>query len=246
MRTLLALFLALPLHAGVIYEFTTSIEQPRFSESLHGRVWIDGQRYRADVVRSDGTLQSVISQDGDATALFLDPQKKTYSNRVRIGHDVRSGSLFLWPVAGAEVDGEVTITYARASEPVTIAGEPAYEHVIEARFRVTSDYDGAPVGGEYRVTARIATSDALPPLPVNNPLRTGYPEVDRKLDEVAQNVHGLVLRHDLEIVRTLEGGTPQVEKTRATVTKVERAIIADDVFRVPDSFAYKGPDAGRR
>lgn len=246
MRALLVLLLAaLPLRAGVVYEFTTTIEQPRASETVSGRVWIDGERYRADVVRADGKRHSVISRDGDRTAFFLDLQKQTWSNRVRVG-EVRSGSLFLWPVAGAKVRGRVDVTYKRATEPVTIAGEAAVEHVIEARFRVTSHYDDAPVRGEYRVTARIWTAEALPPLPAQNPLRTGYPQVDRELDEVSKKVQGLVLRNDLEVVRALEGGPPLIEKTRATVTKLEQLPIADEVFAVPESFAYAGPDAGKR
>lgn len=215
--------------AGVGYEFVTNIETSRFTEKATGRVWFQGEKYRAEVTRPDGTRHGVLSTDGDRSAMFYDLETRKWVPRMRVSGEVRTSSIFVFPVSRARLKGTPRVTYRRGEE-TSVAGEPATEHVVEANFTVAGQ---GGVEGTYTLTARIATSSELPPLPMKTPLRTGYPRVDQELDAVMKKVQGMVLKHELEITRTLEGGPPQTERTVTTITKLERMEIPDVVFAEP-------------
>jgi hypothetical protein len=220
---------ALNVHAGVTYDYVTHTETSRFSEKASGRVWVEGDSYRADVTGPDGTRRAVISRDADESAVVIDFKKAQITDRVRVTGGVRSSALFLFPGGPALLEGTPDVKYRRGAT-ITIAGERATEHVIEATFRARSKDNDGLVGGTFNIVARIWTNDELPPLPIKRPLRSGYPGVDEKLDEAAKNVSGMVLRHDLEVTRTLDGGPPMSERTSTVVTRVERMQVAAEVF----------------
>jgi hypothetical protein len=239
----LLLLAALPASAGVLYDFETSVQTPRTSENVTGRVYVDGQRYRAELMRG-GRQHVVISDDGDASATFLDLEKRTWSNRARVG-EMRTSSLFLWPLPGAKVNEKPRVSY-RKEDAHEIAGWKTVQHVIDVLFRVDCRMDGAKAGGLIRMHVRMWATEELPPLPLQRPLRTGYPQVDRELDKIAENIRGMIVRNAVEITRTLDGGPPQIEKTLTTVTRLEETEIAASQFAVPESFTYAGPATTRR
>ncbi|MDQ3280581.1 MAG: hypothetical protein M3Q69_04135 [Acidobacteriota bacterium] len=230
-KALAAAALAFSFHAsaGVVYDFRTTVESERFSENASGRVWVEGDSYRAEVTRADGKRLAVISRDADRTATILDLQSHTAKPRVRVSGPVLSSSIFHFPIGRASVFGIPIVTYRRDGR-TTIARERAVVHVIEARFAVVSDR--GQVGGTYNVIARIATSENLPSLPMKTPIRTGYASVDEQLAKAADNLRGMVLRHELEIRRALDGGPTQIERTTTVVTKLQRAEIPATQFAV--------------
>jgi type II secretory pathway pseudopilin PulG len=233
MRTLLALLASIAIAsnaaAGVAYEFVTNIETSRYTEKASGRVWVEGDKYRAEVTRADGSKQGILSTDGDRSAMIYDLETRKWVPRMRVVGEVRSSAIFLFPAGRAQLTGTPLVTYKRG-EPITIAGERAIQHVLEANFTVANK-DG--VAGTYTVVARLATSDELPPLPIKSPIRTGYDKVDKQLDAAAAKITGMVLRHELEITRTLDGGPPQTERTVTAVTRLERMEIPAIAFAEP-------------
>jgi hypothetical protein len=231
------LLVTLPASAGVVYDFTTTFETSRLRESVNGRVWTEGEAYRAELQRG-GKTHIVISRDGDRTVTYVDPEKQTWQNRSRaFGGDVRSSSLFSWPVSGARVSGLPQIAHRRDAE-TDVAGLKAVPHTIDVRFNVRSDHD---VKGSYHVTARIWVVESLPPLPMRSELRTGYPPVDTRIRPVMEEVKGMIVRHELEVTRTLEGGPPQTERTATRVTNLAQQPVELTVFEVPETFTYAGP-----
>lgn len=237
---LAALSLASPARAGVVYDFLTTVEAPRSSTRITGRVWMDGTSFRAELSPDPArSIDVVISTDADRTALFLDVDKKVWVDRVRVNNDVRSSGLFVWPLRGAEVRGSPNVEH-RVEGMSDIAGYPATLHVITARFGVKSKVDGAPVNGTIEATARIWITDALPSQPMDRRLRTGYEQVDRKLEAIFAKLSGMIVRHELEVVRTMDGGPPQKELTKTVVSSVEVVDVPADKFAVPAEFAYGG------
>lgn len=226
-------------HGGLLYDFTTSYQGSRISEEVKGQVWVEGDAYRAEFMR--GSKKTVvISTDADRTATYLDPEKQTYANRVRSNSAVISSSLFRWPVRGASVRGTPSVTYQRAGT-ATMAGQEAAMHVVEVGFNVDSSVRGMSAPGRIKITARIWTAAGYPPLPMNNDIRTGYATVDQEIARQMLKVRGMVLRHELEVTRTLDGGPPQTERTVSAVTRLETLDIAPELFTVPETFAYAGP-----
>jgi hypothetical protein len=233
------LILAPAASAGLRYDFVTTFQSARITEEVRGQVWVDGDAYRAEMMRG-GRKSVVLSSDGDRTATYLDPEKQTYSNRSRPGSTVVSSVLFRWPVPGASVRGKPSITYTR-NGTVTMAGQEANLHVVDVTFKVDSSVRGMAAPGRIHVTARIWTADAFPALPMNSQLRTGYLLVDQEIAKQMANIRGMVVRHELEVTRTLDGGPPQTERTTTEITKLEQVEIAADVFQVPETFEYAGP-----
>ncbi len=226
---LAAIAIAAKAFAGVGYEFVTTIETSRYTEKASGRVWAEGKKYRAEVTRADGKKHGILSTDGDRSAMLYDLETRKWVPRMRVSGEVRSSAIFVFPAGKAKLTGTPLVTYKRG-EAMTVAGERATQHVIEANFTV-ENRDG--VAGTYNVIARIATADELPPLPIRAPIRTGYEKVDQQLDAASAKVTGMVLRHELEITRTLDGGPPQTERTLTTVTRLERMEIPDEAFAEP-------------
>jgi hypothetical protein len=239
-----SLWLAGSLQAGLIYDFVTTMARSRSTEKVTGRMWIEGESYRAEFER-DGKRRIVISRDGDRTAAMIDPAKATWSNRARVaaGTSVRSAQLFQWPTTNAVIKGRPKVSH-RIDKKGTVAGQAAVAHLIEASFAVESRVGGSPLRGKYVVKATIWTSEALPELPMQRRrLLTGYEAVDRELEKAESNIHGMVLRHELEVKRTYEGGTPQTEKTTTEIVTLEHADIAETFFSVPETYRYAGPAA---
>lgn|GEM_PF-2001208 len=234
-----ALSFAAPAFAGVVYDFTTTLETPRASQQATGTVHAQGDCYRAETVR-DGVPEVLVSCDGDKSASLIDSRSRTWRNRARVGSDIRSAAIFVWPLPEAAVKGKPKVGYKREdAEPV--AGEPAVRHSIDAAFNILSRVQGTAVRGSYKVTLRLWTTERLPKLPMQRAIRTGYPEVDVELEKIAANVQGMVLRSELEVVRRYEGGPPETEKSATTITRMEETEIAESQFKVPDGFTYAGP-----
>ena len=223
---LLAIALAAPLHGGIVYDFVTTRDTGRGLEQFTGRVWIDGARYRAE--NDSGTArQIVISIDGDETATIIDP--RSGDRHLRRAGETRSSRLFLWPMPGPYVSEGPYVTYSSGGRSI-VAGQECTEHVIDILFRVQSRLGVAPVAGQFHAVAHVWATEALPAVPMQKGIRTGYLLVDREIDEAQKNVRGLVLRHSLEISRTFDGGVPQTEQTTTTITRIEERVIPDEQF----------------
>lgn len=230
---------AAPSFAGVVYDFTMTLDTPRASQKASGTVSVQAGCYRAEVLR-DGVPEVLVSCDGDKSAMFIDARTRTWRNRARVGTDIRSAAIFIWPLPDATVKGKPKISYKR-EEAEPIAGEPAVRHSIDATFNILSRVQGTGVRGSYKVTARLWTAERLPKLPMDRPIRTGYAEIDAELEKIAANIRGMTLRSELEVVRRYEGGPPETEKSVTTVTRLEETEIAETQFKVPEGFTYAGP-----
>lgn len=124
-----------------------------------------------------------------------------------------------------------------------IAGYEATKHVIDIEYRLIAILADTPVRGNVIARATIWTVDALPPLPMRRGLRTGHEAIDDELDRIGNEIHGMIVRHELEVTRAFEGGIGQTEKT---ITRIENLRVADlpaSLFAVPDEAEYvqRGP-----
>lgn len=237
------LIIAAPLRAGVVYDFTTTIETPRFAMRQSGHMSVEGQNYRADFTgRGARDIDVVISHDGDQTAIFVDLQKCSWSYRYRLG-PTRSSAFFHLPADGGDaVIGKSTVTH-HAEGTETIAGYEATKHVIDIQYRLVGVLAETAVRGNVTARATIWTIDTLPPLPMRRDLRTGHEVIDKQLDRISLEIRGMIVRHELEVTRAFDGGIGQTEKTITRVENLRLADLPEALFAVPDEAAYvqRGP-----
>ena len=237
------LLIAAPLRAGVVYDFVTTIETPRFSSRQTGRVAVEGQSYRADFDgRGSRDIDVVISRDGDQTAVYVDLRRCNWSYRNRVG-PIRSSRFFHLPSdEGDAVIGQPVVEH-RIEGVETIAGFAATKHVIDLRYRLVGVLADTAVRGSVVARATIWTVDTLPPLPMRRDLRTGHPTIDEQLSRVSGSLHGMIVRHELEVTRAFDEGPPQTERTITTVSNLRVAALPDSLFAVPEeaSFVQRAP-----
>jgi hypothetical protein len=232
------LLIAAPLRGGVVYDFVTTIETPRFSSRQTGRIAVEGRSYRADFDgRGSRDIDMVISRDGDQTAVYVDLRRCSWWYRNRIG-PIRSSRFFHLPTDGADaVTGEPVVEH-HIEGVETIAGFAATRHVIDIRYRLVGVMADTAVRGSVVARATIWTVDTLPPLPMRRDLRTGHPTIDEKLAGVSGSLHGMIVRHELEVSRNFDDGLPQTERTITTVSNLRVAELPDSLFAVPEEAAY--------
>lgn len=241
MRSLLALLavaLTLPLRAGVVYDFVTTMETPRFKTKQTGRIFVEGQNYRADLNGRGGRdIDVVISRDGDQTAIFIDLQKCSWSYRARIG-PTRSSSYFHLPAdTGNAVIGKPSITHR--IEGVEPFGEfTATKHVVEIAYRIVGVSADAPVRGHIEAKATIWTVESLPPLPMRRELRTGHASIDDEIARVSIDIRGMIVHHELEVTRAYDGGIAQTERTITNVENLRVTALPESLFAVPEDAQY--------
>ena len=235
---MVALLVAAPLQAGVVYDFATTVETPRGTIHVTGHMTADGERYRADFDRRGGAdVDVVISRDGDATAMYVDLAKCEWWYRVRMVE--RRSSMYFHLAGGGDTVSGTPVVEHRVDGHETIAGVAATKHVIDIRYRVVADVDGTPVRGMILARATMWTADDLPPLAMNRDLRTGHASVDALLPRALAPVRGMIVRHGLEVTRMYDGGVAQTERTITTVENLHVAEVAPSEFELPPDAPYR-------
>jgi hypothetical protein len=230
------LFIAAPLHAGVTYDFVTTVDTPRGSYRQSGRISAQGQSYRADLSGRGGRdIDVVISRDGDQNAIFIDLAKCSWSYRSRIG-PIRSSTLFHLPAADIVIDKPVVEHRVDGTE--SVAGLTTTRHVIDIRYRLLAVIAKTVVRGTITARATIWTADDHPALPMKRDLITGHDRVDELLANAAREIHGMVVRHELVVTRTFDEGIPQTERTVTTIDNVHFVDLPEELFATPAEAAY--------
>lgn len=235
LRAIAALLVAAPLHAGVVYDFVTTVETPRGTTRVSGHMEVEGTSYRADLDGGNG-VDVVISHDGDATAMYIDLANCRWWYRARFA-ETRSSMYFHLAGGPDVVVGEPAVTH-RVDDHATIAGVRATKHVIDIRYRAVADLGDSSAAGTILARATIWTADELPPLPMKRDLRTGHPRVDALLARASDEIRGMIVRHELEVTRVFDGGAAQTERTITSVENLRVADLPASLFELPPEAAY--------
>jgi hypothetical protein len=244
---LLISLVVLPVHAGVVYHFTTRVESRQGAVTSAGRVWATDRAYRYE---GDGaSRKAVISDDRDLTTYVLDLDARTFYRQQRSAES-RSSRLFHLPFKPQRIADCPTVEHTSAAGE-RIAGHATTLHTLTVTYRIVADVEDSTVGATIRATAHVWAAESLPPLPMTRDLKTGFADIDRQLAIANAEVDGMVLRHELEVVRTYDGGVPDVETTKTIVDELKIASVDSTIFRVPQDFVpdpsvYAPPKAKKR
>ena len=233
---LLLLAVALPAQAGLSYHFTTKFQSNGYESQSSGRVLVSNDSYRLEL-EHDPTGQReydiAISTDGDQTASLINIAKSTVWQRRRVEGRVVSSRLFLLPGGfESKLDDEAVISQSKTPGGV-IAGFATTKHTITMTFHLFADFDGTPFRGVVHAVATIWTAPSLPRLPLQRGLSTGLPTIDTELAAIGSEIHGMTLRHELKVTRTVEGGPAITESVVTSVDWVVAAATTRDSFAIP-------------
>lgn len=228
-------------HAGTIYHFTMTSTSRSMPPSISGRVAIDGDRYRADFPALPGAVAQydvTIALDHDESGYLLDTKNKVWMER---SLPRRRMTSILFHMPGGE-DFVAVKPRVRFEPPVaaeTIAGHATVKQSVGLEYVCASVIDRVAVKATVQLTATYWTAMDFPPAPMHHEVLTGFASIDERLTPWFRAFEGMVVKSEVHIGRTLEGGGPTIaEETRTVIDDIASADIPEDQFRVPAGFTH--------
>ena len=242
---LLLLMTAVPLLAGVEYEFRQTLSSQVEgipSRETAGKAVIDGNRSRVDYTAgsSYGSSAYVITDNATRKVTVVNPVKATFASL-----DVRemTAALAATPIRIENLKSDLK----RLDDRPSIAGYPT-DH-----YRLTASYDITVSFGQLSVKQRVQTTVDKWTTPTFGAeaeaflgavsLQTGNPEVDKLVDAETQKISGFPLRQTVVVTTSspgAKGGKLQSQgrsqTTELTVTKIRPRAIEPAMFTVPPGF----------
>jgi hypothetical protein len=241
---LAAFIVALPLHAGLIYDFQTVTEEGRSSSALKGTAKIEGTNLRMELSEGDGMIfknnSVVISEDNGQTMLVLDPKKKEYY-RISMEQTFSTLSNLMQSAGGMfdiSIDNQkVDVRDLGAGE--TIQGYPTKKYVVHAEYDLNMRMMGMRRSTSIKsetetwVTDRIDVGGAA--FLQQRAFKTGLEDLDSLIDKHVDAMRGFPLK-SVTNMTTTAGRRTNTSKTTMTVTDVRETSIPASEFVVPSDY----------
>jgi hypothetical protein len=226
--------LASLLLAGIIYHFSSETVAQSGKVSVAGRIWTDGEAYRLELDPRPGRphqFDVAVSVDGDRTVTWINREKGSYDVRKRTGK-ARSSLLFHLVGVRSSEALEPRITYEVEGKE-TVAGRAATKHRIRIDYHLKGRVDDeAVVYGNVWTDVTLWTDDALPRLPFERPVLTGFEHVDAKIAKVYEALPGMTVKSEMSVTRVIEGGPPITEKTWTVIDALQVTDVDRSAFDV--------------
>ena len=235
--------IALPAWAGMTYEFRSSTEGQGASQ-LVGKAAIEGGKMRMEIQDGDGVLFNdgsvVISSDGGATLLILDPEEKTYT-------ELRTDELFstlgaLMKSAGPMFRMTIenpSVNVREAGDGGTVEGYPTRKYVIDSSYEMSMRVMGmsrkTTITSETEAWVTDSIDTGYATFIQQRGLKTGMEDFDRLIDQQANAMKGFPLK---QIVRTTTtaGNRTDTSTTTLTVTNIREETVPASRFEVPAGY----------
>ena len=229
---------ALPMHGGLRYRFE-SRSQP--GSLLSGVASIEGRSMRIDVEHGDRFLLKdhtvLLSNDGGATLLMLDPAKKTYS---QLDPSALIGELRAVLTSG---DGKLSVSNPKVVvTPIGDGGKVSGFKTLQYRVSTSYDLTIIVLGGGVKSTIRSSSTIwATEEIPSSAQMflqqtRTGITELDRLLEQQSSAVKGFVLRENSSTSISTNGRPAASTTSRIEISKVEKVVLPASLFVLPTGY----------
>jgi hypothetical protein len=227
---------ALPAHAGLRYHFTTTTRSGPYESHVSGTMLVGNDSYRLEL-EPDRTGQRefdiAISRDRDRTAWLVNRARGEVWLRRPAGGRIVSSRLFILPVGfESRVGGEIAVTKS-ASNGGIIAGVATVKHTINLTYRIYSDLDRSPFTADVHAVINIWTAPSLPPLPLARRVTSSLPQVDAALAAASADIHGMPMRHELTVTRTIENGPAVTESVDTVIDAIAAVAVTPASFNIP-------------
>lgn len=239
---ILALCLAVPLQAGVIYEFRMKSQGD--AATMRGEAKVEGPRMRLELEEGDGVVfrdgSIVISEDRGSTMMVLDPKKKQFY-RLSIEESVGAMRAMLSSMGGM-VEMSVSdqkVEVERLGPGEAIDGYPTTKYRIDADYTLNLKALGMDMSQRIRSETTSWTTDRLDRELASflafRTLRTGIEGLDELIEKQTGVVSGFPLKTVTRSEITARGRT-STSTTTMTVTNIREAEVPASEFTVPDGY----------
>jgi hypothetical protein len=237
------LMLAVPLAAGITYEFKSSTAG-RGGATLAGTTAIEGNNVRIEFASGDNLVfqsgSMLISRDGGKTFLVLDPKSKNYyefslEDLMKTAGNVLKamGGMVQMSVTNQNVD----VREAGAGE--TIEGYPTRKYLVNSSYDLSMKLLGSTTNSKVETSAESWVTDKIPAEYMTfvhqKGLKSGFDDLDKLIDAQAGKIKGFILRQVMT-TRTSSGKKTDSAVTTTTVSGVKTGPVPATQFEVPDGY----------
>lgn len=231
-----ALFTAVTAFGGVVYDYQTVVSSPA-AQTLSGTVTLDGSNVRMSVARGDGTLLKdgaiILSSDGGATQLVLDPAAKTY-------YELSTNDLleFMKRLPMKPEFGTPEVTTHKEGDGGLIEGMPTQKVRMEVSTSMTMKGMGQDLSMPVRMTFESWVTDRLPITarpPFMGGVRTGIDFIDKMVEASPEFASGFPLK-SVMTQRFKIAGQETVTTITYTASNVRQPDVDKTLFALPAEY----------
>ncbi len=239
---LITMILAVPVHAGLVYQFKTETEGN--AANMTGTAKVEGTDFRIELSEGDGVIfqdrSIVLSDDGGKTMMVLDPKKKEFY-RLSIEDTVNAMTSMLQNMGGmfemSIADQNVDVKPMGAGE--TLEGYKTTKYQINTDYTLKMKAMGMSMDQEINTETTTWTTDqldqALAAFVQYRSFRTGLEDLDALIEKHVDAIKGFPLKTVTKTKITARGKTTTSTATN-TVTGIEEANIPESEFAVPAGY----------
>ena len=234
--------IALPLAAGVTYDFRSSSSGVR-EGTLAGTVSVEGKNVRLDVKTGDSFLfkdnSVILSTDGGRTLSVFDPALKTFYV-INLNTLVGDSSSVLGALGGSVkfTNQKVSVRDLGAAE--TIGGYPTKHAAVDASYDIAIDVMGTAMTTHMTMTTESWTTDRLSSEFMNfmqmKNTRTGFGELDKLIEAQSAATNGRFPLKQVTTIHIAQGGNDLASTTTSEVTNIEKKTVAASTFAPPSGY----------
>jgi hypothetical protein len=219
------LLLSLPAFAGERYTYSIETQGGLLERVVTGKVVVDGDRYRIEYDRlpdQSNPFDVLISPDGGKTETALLLKERTFYTPKKPPSPGTTSMLFgLFPVFSAERSASnIELAVTPQQELETVSGLPARRHDIRLSYDIAVQLFNEKIRGKVRMEASFWMAEErsllLPPFH-RAEVRTGFPEIDRKLAAELSKLRGIPVKRRTTVTAEADSSTPPRSET-VTVT----------------------------
>ena len=224
--------------AATEHRFTV-VSQGAYPSERHGRLIVDGDRWRID---RDGGADEVRVWDSvvnvGSRRLAINHERKTWFVLDSFDSSAFAYSPFMFDRS----------RQARAEKPkVELARTADGGAILEFRYRARFDLAGqsvrSRVAGTFRVSTK-ASGEGADALWILIAFGTGIDAIDKKLGEKIRTIGGVPIASALTVSRTFDGGKPIEQTIRISIDSTAPVAVGPADFEVPRSYREEAPQLG--
>lgn len=237
-----------PAQAGLTYRFSIVDDDP-IRPGAAGIVWLAGDRVRIEIEEDhspEALVRDVVVAPGDGRAFALHRGRQTY-------FEVSPADPFALPELRANMgEGsrggrkvrDVKVELFGDFPPEKIDGLASRKHELQVSFTVETRYSNETLKQTYSSVVSVWTTDELdgqPALVDPRSFRTGYAEVDGRIEEIVATLPGFAVKQKRVTTTQYFGGPPISASRAVTLEGFADQEIPASHFVVPEGYRYHEP-----
>jgi hypothetical protein len=213
-----------------------------------GRILFDGLRYRVefDPEEEPRGFDVLVSKDGGKRQHGIDLKNRSWYTLDPVDPSIPSNPLLgLLPVWNEKKSVKnVELAVVEKPEPEMVSGRSTRRHEVRLSYDVRIEFPGESIEGQVRLEAvfwMVGDGAFAVPVLLRPEIRTGFAEIDSRLDEALAKLQGLPIKREVNIVAEAKRTLPRTSQATVVLSDCKPVQAKAAQFEVPNGFKYEKP-----